>query len=339
MMRLCTFLGLAVLAWVAQEQEDNVDAYDPPEAAVLELMRLQDAEEHEEFVSLLEETDEETWYELGQLVLELEEVERAAPGIRGRLLRHAALEEELRTLQRRWFAAPSTERESALRDALGRAFDLRQELRELQFAWTQVQAEDEREELEERYDDLGEMAEERLYIALETASPARMRELWIELGEDWGYALQALDHARAESWFALVETDPEGLTPTFEDWEREAPELFARLRSQAGGGLAILEQELRLHRAVLASDAPRSDDDQLEETIEAVVEEGAWPELFALAERMAELELDFVREEHDDDLQQAHRRHRELPRRAELRELIIEAELLRRTEREQLLSW
>lgn len=236
-------------------------------------------------------------------------------------------------------AAPSPATEAELRAALEHWFDLRQELRGIELDYRRLERAEFAAELEAERAARDELEYGWLIGALEEATPAWARELEVERAELWGEGFEALNDDLADWWYGVVETDPEGMADTLAAFHEVEPGTCAEARGHIDAELALLEGEIALVAHVLARDVPRGSEEERERCVEDALEGGGFPELRALVERCAALDLEVQAGELEHLGEEIVLEARRIEERAAQRDVVIQAEFLRRIEREHLLEW
>lgn len=317
----------------AQEEEDE----DPDELglglrAALDDLRENDPERAERLRARFLDGDASAWRELDEHREFLERLEDAPPRVRKLMVRDQRYDLAVREEARAFRGAPSADKEEALRMLIDDWFDVRQDLRrarleELRREIAEFEEPDEpgeHEALDWLVGALEEANEEALYALRE--------DYWVRLGE----AMETVDERRAEWWFEIVESDPEGVPFALESWRESDPEAFDAALASAGAGLRLVQAEAELLGYVVENELGA---DEADEQAEQLMRGPRGPELRPLLERLVRLDRELLLEER----RELERRARELPQEIEMRDqmrpLLVTAELLRRTGREDVLEW
>ena len=122
-----------------------------------------------------------------------------------------------------------------------------------------------------------------------------------------------------------------------ERWRAEEPEQARAVERAGGAELGLIAAEVQLVRAVLALKEERRGEP--EEVAEALLRGPAAASLRPLLEHIGALELAMARQEREHVRRQLQRLPAEIERREQMRALLVTAELLRRTDRGDVLEW
>ncbi|MEM1449488.1 MAG: hypothetical protein AAGI22_10250 [Planctomycetota bacterium] len=318
----------------AQEEAEDLE---PGLRVALEHLRETDPDRAERILAGLREDDEDAWRELDLHFEFLERLEDAEGPERRLLERDQRYAAAVRADVEAFRAAPTQEAEAALRQLLDDWFGVRQELRRMRVDRL-------REEMRAIEEDEGEDAETDLdrgfpwlVGALEEAREETLEDLVNEHAEQLGSAMERVSERLGEWWWEIVETDAEGAAFALERWRAEEPEQARAVERAGGAELGLIAAEVQLVRAVLALKEERRGEP--EEVAEALLRGPAAASLRPLLEHIGALELAMARQEREHVRRQLQRLPAEIERREQMRALLVTAELLRRTDRGDVLEW
>ncbi|MEM9802921.1 MAG: hypothetical protein AAGA20_21530 [Planctomycetota bacterium] len=330
-------LSLPLLHAAARNSTYQEDDLEPGLRVALEHLRDTDPERAERILAGLREDDEDAWRELDRHFEFLERLEGAEGPERRLLERDQRYAAAVRAETTAYRAEPTPASEEAVRKLLDDWFTVRQELRRLRVDDLKVNLREMEEHLGEDANSDLERGFPWLVGALEEASDETLDDLVHEHAEQLGSAMERVDERLAEWWWEIVETDEEGVAFALERWRESEPEKARAVEREGGAELGLIAAEVELVRFVLAIEGDRRGDREV--VAERLVAESSAGELRTLLTRIGALELEVVREEREHLREQLERLPRQIERREEMRTWLVTAELLRRTDREDVLEW